>query len=157
RRGRRRRTMTIAATRGLSLTERLFLYCVAGLVAAFGILVELRSAGLSRRMGDLDCYLHGAWAARVGADMYAVTTENDWHYNYPPLYAVLLMPLAEPPPGHDTAGYVPYPISVAVFYVLNILLLAGSAHVLAGALEARTADPAWRGQPRYCRRWWALR
>jgi hypothetical protein len=149
--------MLTPATRGLSTLERITLYCFAGVIAAFGILVELRSAGLSRRMGDLDCYLVGAWAARVGADMYNVVNENDWHYNYPPLYALLLIPLADPAPGHDATGYVPYPISVALFYVLNIGLLFWSAHTLARALEENSPDPDWRIQPRFCRRWWALR
>ncbi len=149
--------MRTPATRGLSTLERCFLYFFVGLILGFGILVELRSAGLSRRMGDLDCYLRGAWAARVGADMYGIMNENDWHYNYPPLYALLLMPLAEPPPGFHQDGYVPYEISVALFFVLNILLLFGSANLLASALEERADDAGVREQPRYCRRWWALR
>jgi alpha-1,2-mannosyltransferase len=148
--------MLTPANRGLLLRERLFLYLFAGIVCGFGILVEVRSAGLSRRMGDLDCYLRGAWAARVGADMYGVVNENEWHYNYPPLYALLLIPLADPPPGHETAGYVPYPLSVAVFYVLNIFLLFWSAHLVASALEA-CAVGGLAEQPRFCRRWWALR
>lgn len=149
--------MTNAATRPLSQTERLSLYLLAGLVVAFGILVELRSAGLSRRMGDLDVYLRSAWAARVGLDMYAIADENDWHYSYPPLYALLLMPLADPPPGTGSDGYVPYPLSVALFYALNVSLLFGCAHMLAGALEELSGDPGLRDQPRYCRRWWTLR
>src|SRR5579884_2977698 len=149
--------MLTAATRGLSARERMCLYLCAGVVCGFGILVELRSAGLSRRMGDLDCYLRGAWAARVGLDMYGIVNENDWHYNYPPLYALLLIPLADPAPGHDMRGYVPYSISVALFYVLNIFLLFWSAQVLARTLEEFSGDRGLREQPRYCRRWWALR
>src|SRR5262249_1370471 len=68
----------------------------------------------------------------------------------------LLMPLADPPPGHDTTGFVPYPISVAIVYLLNLLCLVVAVHLLASALEQH-ADPAYRAQPRYCRRWWALR
>jgi alpha-1,2-mannosyltransferase len=145
--------MLSPATRPMSLPERLGLYLFAALVLAFGILVELRSAGLSRRMGDLDVYLRAAWAARVGADMYAVASDNDWHYIYPPFYALLLMPLADPPGGAPSAGYVPYPVSVALFFACNAALLCCSAHVLAAALERISLRP----QPRCCRRWWALR
>src|SRR5580700_7319766 len=63
----------------------------------FGVLVENKSAFLCRRMGDLGCYLRAAWAVRAGADMYGLTEDNGWHYNYPPLYAILLTPLADPP------------------------------------------------------------
>jgi hypothetical protein len=73
---------------------------LVGLLAAavlFGGFVEYRSAFLSRRMGDLGCYLRAAWAVRAGVDMYGLTEDNGWHYNYPPLYAILLAPLADPP------------------------------------------------------------
>lgn len=149
-----RRANLSPATRPASQLERLLLYALVGLIVGYGILVELRSAGLSRRMGDLEVYLRAAWAARIGADIYTVTDENDWHYNYPPLYALLLVPLAEPPAGFPRAGYVPYPISVALFYLLNIGLLFGSAHILARTLEETSA---LGDQPRFCRRWWALR
>src|SRR5437868_14855724 len=79
--------------------------CVALLLAsavAFGGFVEYRSAFLSRRMGDLGCYLRAAWAVRAGLDMYGLTEDNGWHYNYPPLYAILLTPLADPP-ARDTS------------------------------------------------------
>jgi hypothetical protein len=150
-------TSETSATGRLLLRERLCLYLLIGLLAGFGILVELRSAGLSRRMTDLDVYLRAAWAARVGGDMYGIADENDWHYNYPPFYALLLMPLADPPPGAMTPDYMPYEWSVAFFYVLNMVLLLWSAHLLASALETHADDAALPQQPRYCRRWWALR
>ena len=65
---------------------------------AFGVLVEIRSAYMRRRMTDLNCYLRAAWAVRQGgADLYHVFDDNGWHYNYPPLFAILLTPLADPP------------------------------------------------------------
>jgi alpha-1,2-mannosyltransferase len=71
-------------------------------VVVFGGFVEYRSSFLSRRMGDLGCYLRAAWAVRAGVDIYGLTEDNGWHYNYPPLYAILLTPLADPP-SRDTA------------------------------------------------------
>ena len=32
-----------------------------------------------------------------GVDLYHVYDDNGWHYNYPPLFAILLAPLADPP------------------------------------------------------------
>lgn len=137
--------------------ERGGLVLLVLILVGFGVLVEYRSALLSRRMGDLGCYLRGAWAARTGADMYDVVDDNQWHYNYPPLYAILLIPLADPPAGEEGAGYVPYAVSVGLFYVLNVALLLWAAHVLATALERTAADPSHRCQPPFGRRWWALR
>jgi len=126
------------------------------LLPALGALVEYRSAFLSRRMGDLDCFLRAGWAVRTGNDLYAVTSDNDWHYNYPPFLAILAVPLADPPRGEDSAGYLPYGWSVAICYLLNVLCLFASAHVLASALEERMADNGGT-LPRFCARWWALR
>src|SRR6516165_9185130 len=72
---------------------------VALLLAAlgFGVVVEYRSTFLTRRMTDLDVYLRAAWAVRTGADIYTITDDNGWHYHYPPLFAILMTPLADPP------------------------------------------------------------
>ena len=130
----------------------------------FGVLVEKRSAFMTKRegrassrMGDLGCYLRAAWAVRAGIDMYAIVDDNIWHYNYPPLYAILMTPLADPPADVDHAGFVPYEVSVGVVYVFNVLCLAIGVHVLASALEKASADPAVRELPRWRRRWWLLR
>ena len=137
--------------------ERWALALLGVVVVVFGVLVENKSAFLSRRMGDLGCYLRAAWAVRAGVDMYGVVDNNGWHYNYPPLYAILMTPLADPYDAMDHTGFVPYAVSVAVMYVLNILILAVGIHVLASALERASADPLVQSLPRFCRRWWALR
>jgi hypothetical protein len=145
------------ATQRPSRPEWAALLTFLALMLAFGGMVELRSAYLSRRMGDLGCYLRPAWAALAGRDIYDITDDNGWHYNYPPLYALLMIPLADPPRGHDTTGFVPYSASVAIVYLLNLACLALAVHLLATALERNAADQSFRDQPRYCRRWWALR
>jgi hypothetical protein len=129
---------------------------LAGFVA-FGALVELRSAFLSRRMGDVGVYLRAGWAVRSGADPYKITDDNGWHYNYPPLFAILLAPLADPPHGVELAGAVPFPVSVAVFYAISVLSLFAGVHALAGALESRSAFASVSGGPRFGVRWWRLR
>jgi hypothetical protein len=121
---------------------------------AFGGLVEFRSALLSRRMGDLDVFLRAAWAVRNDADIYAITSDNDWHYLYPPLYAILMTPLADPPKDADSTGYVPYKYSVAICFLLSLLSLFVGVHVLASALEECIFAG---GQPAFRRRWWLLR
>ena len=81
----------------LTAWQRAGLAAFVLLFVAFAVPVEMRSALMSRRMGDLDCFLRAAWAVRSGADLYAVTDDNGFHYNYPPLLAILATPLADPP------------------------------------------------------------
>jgi hypothetical protein len=108
-------------------------------------------------MGDLGCYLRGAWAVRVGGDLYDVMDDNGWHYNYPPLFAILMAPLADPPFEADHTGMMPYPVAAALWYVLNVLALAVGLHWLANALQRTSTLPALRDQPVGCRGWWVLR
>ena len=119
----------------------------------FGVLVEVRSAFLKRRMGDLSVFMRAAWAVRSGEDLYQVTDENDFHYHYPPLFAILLVPLADPPPGFHQSWTVPYPVTVVLCYLGSLACLALAVHLLASALERSSSVPATPGG----RRWWALR
>src|SRR5262249_24509112 len=123
----------------------------------FGCLVEKRTAFLSRRMGDLNAYVRPAWAIRTGRDIYQIRDDSGWHYNYPPLLAILMTPLADAPAGEDRTGLVPYSVSVAIWYALSLVCLALGVHWLAGALEQSSSDPRVSDQPAGCRRWWALR
>ena len=77
-------------------------------VILFGAMVEFRGALANRRMTDIGPYLRAAWSVRTGGDMYKITDDNDWHYLYPPLFAILMTPLADPPHGEDRTGYLPY-------------------------------------------------
>src|SRR5947209_2223094 len=129
---------------------------VVGLLL-FSIVVEMRSAFMERRMTDLDVYLRAAWAVRAGEDLYTVTDDNSWHYHYPPLFAIALTPLADPPEDFDRNGMPSFAVSVAIWYGISLLCLAWAAHLLASAIEQTSSDPAVRGQPPGCRRWWALR
>ena len=130
---------------------------LAGIIA-FGVVTEIRSGGfLKRRMTDVDTYFRAAWAVRVHRDPYQVTDSNGWHYNYPPLLAILLYPLADAPAGASRAGLLPYPLSVAIWFILSVGFAWVGTCWLARAFEKTSPDPRVRDQPRYCRRWWALR
>jgi hypothetical protein len=131
--------------------ERYFLAAFFAGWVVFGVLVEIKSAFLSRRYGDLGVYLRAAWAIGAGVSPYDITDSNGWHYHYPPLFAIVLEPLADPPPEVALAGLVPYAVSVAVCYLLSLLCLAVAVHALASALESTAPPPAGS------RRWWLLR
>jgi hypothetical protein len=141
----------------LSRWEKRGLFLLVFFFVCFGVSVEYRSAFLTRRMTDLGVYLRAAWAVQDGQDIYDVTDDNGWHYLYPPLFAILLRPFAEPPPGVYPEAAVPFEVSVALWYLFGVLCLIVAVHWLASALEETSPDPRVRGQPRGCRRWWALR
>lgn len=134
--------------------ERLALAAFFVVVALFAVVVEHRSAFQHTRKGDLNVFLRAGWAVRAGADLYDVTDDNGFHYHYPPLLAVLAAPLADAPAGADRTAMLPYAASVAICYLLNLLLLAFAVHRLARALEQTTARLSW---PVGSRGWWALR
>jgi len=134
---------------GLTFWQACGLWALAVGFVAFGFLVEFRAVFLHRPMTDVQVYLRAAWAARTGADIYAITDDNHWHYHYPPLLAILAVPLADAPPGADRTGLLPFPVSVAVWYWLSVAVLAAGIHSLASSLEPGSAPGS--------RRWWALR
>ncbi len=135
----------------LTRWERRGLYCLLAVVVLFGGLVEFRSGFLNRRMGDLEVFARAAWAVRTGHDIYVITDSKGFHYHYPPLFAILMAPLADAPAGAERIGLLPFRVSVLLWYLCNLGCLGLSVHWLAGAVE--------QGRPvvRYTRRWWALR
>jgi hypothetical protein len=137
--------------------ERLGLIALLVLVVGFGAVVEIRGALLKLPHTDLQVFLRAAWAVRTGGDLYTIADNNDWHYHYPPLLAILLMPLADAPPGVERTGLLPFALSVGLWYVFSLVCLGAGIHVLARALEETAPDPAVRNQPIGCRRWWCLR
>jgi hypothetical protein len=108
-------------------------------------------------MTDLGVYLRASWAVRSGADIYDVTDDNDWHYQYPPLLAVLLTPLADPPSGVDRSGVLPFSVSVALWYVFSVACLAAGIHWLASALEDTSLDSIHPRPAPSASLWWSLR
>src|SRR5438105_6229379 len=141
----------------LSRKEKLGLVLLLIVALAFGSLVVKRAAFMQRRMTDVDCYLRAAWAVRTGQDLYEILDPNDWHYNYPPLFAILMTPLADPPPGADRTGMLPFWVSVAIWYAFSLGCLCLGVYALAGAIEQRWSDRQVREPRAFSRRWWALR
>jgi hypothetical protein len=139
----------------LSRKEKNCLVLLLLLTVAFGGLVVKRAAFMQRRMTDVDCYLRAAWAVRTGQDLYEVEDTNEWHYNYPPLFAILMTPLANPPPGADRTGMLPFSVSVLIWYGLSLVFLVLAVNWLASAIEKNSR---WlQNQPRFGRSWWGLR
>lgn len=135
--------------RHLHRWERFGLVLLLVAVTAFGGLVLVRSAFQQSRKTDFGVYARAGHAVRTGLDLYAVTDDNAWHYCYPPPFAVLMVPLADPPAWESRGGYLPFWVSVVVWYAVSVLLTWRTVHVLAAAALPDTA-------PR-TRRWWYAR
>lgn len=129
------------------------LILLAVLFVIIGVVTEIRWAGMERPKGDAGVYLRAAWAVRTGQDIYAITDHNGWHYHYPPLFAILLTPLASELGEEQLPGLLPSSVSVAIWFLLSVLFLAAGVHLLASALERRASEPVQR----FGRRWWLLR
>lgn len=114
----------------------LLIVCVA-----FGGVTLLRSAFLTHRHTDLEVYLRAAWAVRVGVDPYHVADSNGWHYHYPPLLAIALIPGAVAPPGTTGDGPIPYPVAVVLAYVASLSALVAGLWRLAAALARHRGKP----------------
>jgi hypothetical protein len=141
----------------LSTVERSSLGLIALVPVIFGIVVEVRGAFLQTRRTDLAVFARAAWSVRSGVDVYSVTDDKGLHYHYPPFLAILMAPLADPPPGVTLPGALPFAITVGVWYLLSVLAAFQSLHSLASALVG--ASPALTSAigPRWSRGWWALR
>src|SRR5262249_60025148 len=119
---------------------------VVFLVQALNVLN--RSAFLDRSYTDLGVYLTAAWAVRNGDDLYSVTDTNGWHYVYPPLFAILMTPLAHPPADQVPPAAASFAVCVVLWYAFSVLCLCLAVHALAGVLERVSGrdEPAgtWR-------------
>src|SRR5262249_53476942 len=101
--------------------EKVLLAALATVLVGFGVVVEIRAAFLHQRMTDLGVFLRAAWAVRAGEDLYAVTDDKGLHYHYPPLFAILLTPFADPPAGVQVTGQVPFRVTVALWYLFSLV------------------------------------
>src|SRR5437764_238402 len=88
----------------------------AVIVPLFGALVVYRSAFQEHRHTDFTVYARAGWAVRTGQDIYQVTDDAGLHYCYPPPFAVLMTPLADPPNSDDSPWYLPFAVSVAIWF-----------------------------------------
>jgi hypothetical protein len=141
----------------LNVWDRRALALLAIGIVIFGAIVEIRGCFLRRHQTDVGVFLRAAWAVRVGGDIYDITDENGWHYHYPPLFAILMTPLADPPPGVERWSYLPLPFSVGLCYLASLACLVFAVHSLASLFEQTSSNPHVRSVTSASRRWWRLR
>lgn len=148
---------TRSAFAPLNTWERAAAVILIAIPIVFGIVVLVRSSFLNTRRTDVGCYLRAGWAVRAGVDPYSVTDDNGWHFAYPPVAALLFVPLADAPANVDRAALLPYPVSVALWYFLSAACIILATHWIASTLEEFSLDPQVRSMPAGRRRWWFVR
>ncbi len=138
-------------------------------VLLFGALTVKRSAFSERRMTDAGVFFRAGWAVREGVDPMSISDENGWRYLYPPAIAAAFVPLADAPvseplpstpSGPETpaaSGYMPYWVSVAIWYFFSVLCAAASIELLARTLTRGSADPNIRALKPTHGGWWNIR
>ena len=129
--------------------EKLGLALLAFLFLGLGFMTVMRSAFMSNPKTDFQVYARAAWAVRAGADLYAITDDNGWHYIYPPPFAIVMVPLADPYPFASREGYLPLWLSASLWYLIGLGCSLYAVHALASVV----LPDAVRGT----RRWWYAR
>jgi len=111
---------------------------------------------ITLEQGDAQVFFRAGWAVWTGYPLYEVTDHHGWTFHYPPTFALLMGPFANPLPGHPQPLWaLPYPAAVAVWYAINAFCLVLAAHIWAGAIERYR--PFKVAQPGLLRGPWMLR
>jgi hypothetical protein len=108
----------------------------------------------ANNLGDVQVFFRAAWAVWTGYPLYQVVDNHGWSYHYPPTFAILMGPFADPLPGYPGLSWaLPFSVSVGIFYGLSVVAMMLAAHVWAKALEDHSGMVLPEGQSG----WWGLR
>ncbi|MGO9048815.1 MAG: glycosyltransferase family 87 protein [Xanthobacteraceae bacterium] len=125
---------------------------VAVLILSFLPIVVRKTVWLGQ--GDVQVFFRAGWAIWTGYPLYQITDHHGWTYHYPPTFALLMGPFANPLPDHPQPWLaLPFPAAVAVWYLINVVCLLLALHVWANAVERSRPIEAKAG---YLQRHWAL-
>jgi Glycosyltransferase family 87 len=169
-----------------SAREKAWLVLVLIGILGFGAMLERRTALRARPMSDLGPIIFAAWAVSSGENLYTIRDWHGWHYQYPPLMAILMRPFAHPLPAPEprlspgtprTPATVPWGYSIdggdqyyplgrqnlrfflitGAWYLLSAGMLALSLQALASGLEGRALRDGPPPEPAERLRWWVRR
>lgn len=87
-------------------------------------------------MTDAQVFFRAGWAVWANVSPYSVPDDNGWQFLYTPAFAIVMVPFANPPPGGAVPWFsLPYPVAIAIWYVLGVAALAWSLTLAARAAE----------------------
>jgi hypothetical protein len=118
------------------MTRRISPLLLAATIVAFLVLgyITVERAALKQvKRTDFTVYLAAAHAVLDGGErLYDVTNDRGWHYTMPPLFAILMVPLALVPPA----------LASAVWYVVTIGLLVLCLSLIVRLVGRPPGEPA---------------
>jgi hypothetical protein len=130
---------------------------IAAVALAFCIylpIVVKRSAW--QGFGDVQVFFRAGWAVWTGYPLYEIADHHGWTYHYPPTFALLMGPFANPLAGFAKPAWaLSFPASVAVWYVVSTVAMLAALDLWARALE-RLASQLPLVQTDW-NAWWLLR
>ena len=124
------------ATAGRRRADASRLVCAACWLAALAGIAFLSSDGVRGIMVDLNVYRSGALTVLHGHDLYAMRTTTRLSFTYPPVSALLAVPLAFVPLGAAKLAWVAMiylPLAVAVWFGFRPLLVRAGRYAPAMA------------------------
>ena len=125
---------------------------IAVLILAFLPIVVRKSVWLGQ--GDVQVFFRAGWAVWTGFPLYQVADHHGWTYHYPPTFALFMGFFANPLPSYPQPWWaLPYPVAVAVWYLINVACLFAALHIWAKAVERAQPIEVKAG---YLQRSWAL-
>src|ERR1700730_993054 len=155
----RGRCMTIASSAALSSFERprmrewMVIAMLAAAVIVYLPIVVHRT--VTHGFGDLQVFFRAAWAIWTGYPLSDVPDSHGWSYHYPPSFALIMAPFANPLPGHPQPPWaLPFPAAVGTWYAIGAVAMFAAVHVWASAIERLSGV---RARPGFWQSWWALR
>jgi len=118
----------------LGRRELLAVAVFAILILAFLPIVVHKAVWLGQ--GDVEVFFRAGWAIWTGYPLYQVFDHHGWTYHYPPTFALFMGLFANPLPDHPQPWWaLPYPVAVAVWYLINVACLFVALHIWARAVE----------------------
>ena len=133
---------------------RLEMISMIAVAAALVIYLPILLHRTAHNLGDVQVFFRAAWAVWTGYPLYQVVDDHGWSYHYPPTFAILMGPFADPLPGYPALPWaLPFAASVGVFYALSVAAMVLAAHVWATALEDHSGIVPAGDQSG----WWGLR
>lgn len=138
--------------RGLHWYEIILILAVVLALCLYLPIVVKRSA--VQGFGDVQVFFRAGWAIWTGYPLYEVADHHGWTYHYPPTFALLMGPFANPLDGVARPAWaLSFPVSVAVWYLLSAVAMIAAMSLWARALEP-DASPL---DQRDWSAWWMLR
>ncbi len=130
-----------AADSPLNWWQRSLIGVLVVAIVAYGLSLIIEVAPSQ----ELQSALQAGWNVLHDKGMYD-SSANEFHS--PPLLAIAAIPFGYPANGIEDSQAVPYPLTRALWFYLNVLCLWLATHWLAGLVEPANVTP---------RRWWLNR